>query len=361
MVLRQRPGRSLEEDRSKSDLLEKIISLNIIDKVVPVVSNSFRIEQIFRDENKPSSLIHEVSEYDDEGQTIEEQLTKEWAGEIHYPMGDVHNLARVAQYYQVKIQDSDMAKREYVRFLKTYLLDINAEDHKYKDVARNLRAETWAHSFSEIVRELGYPRFSDGIEDPLTLLAKMPFPVYITTSHYDFLERALIREGQKKPRTEVIQWEDRKNDEPNISHPEPTVTEPVVYHLFGMENDPRSSLVLSEDDYMKFLVTVVSDTDTQNPIVPNRLKRYLASHHLLLLGYHLKDWDFRVLFRFILNYRIAKSGKKGIFIQLMPKKGDRNLVEYLQDYFDIERFEISWKSSERFIQELWDAWKGQQS
>jgi hypothetical protein len=119
--------------------------------------------------------------------------------------------------------------------------------------------------------------------------------------------------------------------------------------------------VISEDDYMKFLVSVVSDTDTQNPIVPHRLKRVLASSHLLLLGYHLKDWDFRVLFRFILNYRIAKSGKKGIFLQLLPKRGDQNLLDYLKHYFDIERFEISWKSSERFIQELWNTWKGQQS
>jgi hypothetical protein len=361
MVLRQRPGRTTDDDdKSRSDLLEKIVSLNIIDKVVPVISNSFRIEQIFRDDNQPSNLINEVEDYDYEGLTIEQQLTGEWSKEIRYPMGDPHNLARVAQYYQVKSEDSDMAKREYVEFLKNYLLDMNSEEPKYQDIVRNMRSESWAHSFPEIARELGYPRLPEGAEDPLNLLAKMPFPIYITTSYYDFLERALIKEGGKKPRTEVIAWEDRKHDEPNVTYPEPTITEPVVYHLFGMENDPRASLVLSEDDYMKFLVTVVSDTDTQNPIVPSRLRRVLAASHLLMLGYHLKEWDFRVLFRFILNYRIAKSGKKGIFIQLMPKRGDQNLLDYLKDYFEIERFEISWKSSERFIQELWEIWKGQQ-
>jgi hypothetical protein len=197
------------------------------------------------------------------------------------------------------------------------------------------------------------------MDDPLALLAKLPFPIYITTSYYDFLERALIKEGNKSPRTQVIQWGDRKFTESRETYTEPTVGQPVVYHLFGLESDPPS-LVMSEDDYMKFLVSVVADTDTLNPVVPLRLKHALAQSHLLLLGYRLKDWDFRVLFRFILNYRIAKSGKKGIFIQIKPKRGDQNLLDYLQQYFNVERFDIEWKSPERFIQSLWTAWKGQQ-
>jgi hypothetical protein len=358
MVLKQRPERSGNEDTARANLLNKIISLNV-EKIVPIISNSFRIEQIFCDEGRLTDFFSENPEYDDENLTIDEQLTRVWANDIRYPMSDNHNLARVAQYYQVRNEDSDMAKKEYLEFIKSYLLDISSEDEKYKNVVENLRSEIRSLSFSEIVRELKYPRLPVGMDDPLTLLAKLPFPIYITTSYYDFLERALIKEGNKSPRTQVIPWGDKKFTEARETYPEPTVGQPVVYHLFGLESDP-ASLVMSEDDYMKFLVSVVADTDTLNPVVPLRLKHALAQSHLLLLGYRLKDWDFRVLFRFILNYRIAKSGKKGIFIQIKPKRGDQNLLDYLQQYFNVERFEIEWKSSELFIQNLWRAWKGQQ-
>jgi hypothetical protein len=358
MVLKQRPERPTDEDTAKTNLLDKIISLNI-EKIVPIISNSFRIEQVFCDERRMADFFAETTEYDDESLTIDEQLTMVWAKDIRYPMTDHHNLARVTQYYQVQNEDNDMAKKEYLEFLKSYLLDISSEDENYKDVVHNLRSEIRTLSFSEIVRELRYPRFSSGMEDPLTLLAKLPFPIYITTSYYDFLERALIKEANKTPRTQVIQWGDRKFVEERETYPEPTVGQPVVYHLFGLESDP-GSLVMSEDDYMKFLVSVVSDSGTLNPIVPLRLKQALVQSHLLLLGYRLKDWDFRVLFRFILNFRVAKSGKKGIFIQIKPKRGDQNLLDYLRQYFNIERFEIEWKSPERFIQDLWKAWKGQQ-
>jgi hypothetical protein len=139
----------------------------------------------------------------------------------------------------------------------------------------------------------------------------------------------------------------------------PTVMNPAVYHLFGLENYP-GSLVLSEDDYLKFLVSVVSDIDTQNPIVPTRLRRALASSHLLLMGYYLRDWDFRVLFRFILNYRQSELAKQGIYIQLKPKSEDPHLLDYLKHYFNMKKFDIEWKSSDEFVQILWEVWKGQQ-
>jgi SIR2-like protein len=358
MVLKQRPERPAAEDSARADLLNRIISLNV-EKIVPIIGNSFRIDQIFCDEKRLSDFFTETPDFDEEGPTIEEQLTEVWAREIRYPMLDVRNLARVAQFYQVQNEDSDLAKKEYLQFLKSYLLDMSSGDKADTETVENLRSELRSLSFSDIVRDLKYPRFPPETEDPLNLLAKLPFPVYITTSHYDFLERALIKEGRKRPRTEVVRWGDRKYVGPEETHPEPTVGEPVVYHLFGLESDP-GSLVISEDDYLKFLVSVVSDTNTLNPVVPLRLQHALAQSHLLLLGYRLKDWDFRVLFRFILSFRMSKSAKKGIFIQIKPKRGDQHLLDYLKHYFNVERFEIEWKSSERFIQDLWRVWKGHQ-
>jgi hypothetical protein len=220
-------------------------------------------------------------------------------------------------------------------------------------------------SFSEIVRGLDSPQFPEGTDDPLLTLARIPFPVYITTNPHDFLERALSYVN-REPRTQVIFWEPGREYDDAITakhYPDPsfnpTATNPAVYHLFGLENYP-GSLVQSEDDYMKFLVSVVTDTDTQKPVVPHRLRRALASSHLLLMGYHLRDWDFRVLFRFILNYRHSEVAKQGICIQLKPKKENQQILKYLRRYFNMKQFEIEWKSSKEFVQELWHVWKDHQ-
>jgi len=347
----------------KSVVLQRIVSLKNIGRIVPVISNSFRIEEVFRNEKKITDQIAKSSQYDDEDFSIDEQLTKIWAKNINYPMADSHNLARVAQYHQVEHDGSDVAKEQYLEFLNSYLLDINADEQGYEDVVRELRKEAGVRPFSEIVRMLDYPRFSDGTEDPLSLLAKLPFPIYITTSYHDFLERALVAEN-KEPRTQVIFWEEgREYDDATDHYPDPTFVptpqNPAVYHIFGLENYP-GSLVLSEDDYLRFLVSVVTDTDTQKPIVPPKLRQTLASSHLLLLGYHLRDWEFRVLFRFILNFRKGENARQGIFIQVKPEKSDQHLIEYLQHYFKRQKFEIEWKSTEDFVQKLWNVFKGQQ-
>ena len=359
--------RSSNSDMLKSETLHKIISFRNINNVVPIVSNSFRIQQIFRDEKSLTDFIPKMPEYAEEDFTISEQLTRIWAEQIHYPMTDNYKLWRVAQYHQVEQDGSDTAKEDYLEFLKKLLLDVNEKKVGYEEVIRGYKKDVRMRSFSEIVKDLDSPRLPDGA-DPLAMLAELPFPVYITTSHYDFLERAIedTSNGSRKPRTQVIFWEpgreyddaiEAKHDpDPNFN---PSSKEPAVYHLFGLEDYP-GSLVLSEDDYMKFLISVVSDTDTQKPVIPHRLRRALASSHLLLMGYHLRDWDFRVLFRFILNYRKSELAKQGIVIQLRPKKEDEKLLEYLKHYFNMKNFEIEWKSSEEFVQELWELWKGQQ-
>jgi len=115
--------------------------------------------------------------------------------------------------------------------------------------------------------------------------------------------------------------------------------------------------VLSEDDYMKFLISVVSDTDSQKPIVPPKLTSVLSASHLFLMGYHLRDWDFRVLFQLILKYRHENQAKKGIYIQVRPKKQNQEMVEYLKNYFGMQKFEVEWNRSEDFVQVLWKVWK----
>jgi len=322
--------------------------------VIPIISNSFRIEQIFGEGSEGT-----VSE---EGWTIDEQLTAEWASLIEYPMLDKQNLARVAQYYLVEQKDNPHARTKYLEFLKSFLLTIANDDADYADLASRLKTQIQEQHFSEIVQQLDYPRFPAGVDDPLRILSKLPLPIYITTSQSDFLERALEAEG-KKPRTQICFWSGPISNaapEHQTDHEfTPTITNPLVYHLFGLEEYPQT-LVLSEDDYMNFLMAMVEDTNTLNPIVPLNLRRALGVSHLILLGYRLEDWDFRVLFRFLLKFRRDDFSPRGMVIQLQQDEKRiekvKEALEYLGKYFDRRKFDVEWNNASTFIQKLWNEW-----
>lgn len=333
--------------------------------VIPIISNSFRINQIFRDEQALVRLISEEPGFNDEDLTIDEQLTREWANAIGYPSSDDHNLARVAKFLVTEeMEDSELAKAKYLMFLSNMLL-IFAEENQagYGDLISALKKDIHNRTFSDITRHLDYPRFPEGMDDPLRTLAKLPLPIYITTSYFDFLERALESEG-KQPQTQVIFWSGHEfNEKPeHIADPrfEPTVSNPVVYHLYGLEDYPRT-LVLSEDDYWSFLITVTDDPNTQNPVVPYRLRSHIKESRLLLLGYQVGDWDYRILQQFLQKYRIDGYSPRGTLIQLKPggkQLGDmQKSVSYLTQYFGQKRLDVEWTSYEEFIRKLWNEWE----
>jgi len=343
-----------KEGTSKSDPREDLMRRINQGIVIPIISNSLRIEQVFGGGNEEAG--------DENGQSIYEQLTAEWANLIGYPLEDKHNLARVAQYHLVEQRDDPHARTNYLNFLKDLLVTMVQDDKDYVEVANNLKGQVQDRQFSDIVRELDYPRFASNAEDPLKLLARLPLPIYLTTSQNTFLEHTLLAEG-KHPRTQICFWSGpivsasaEHRTDPDFT---PSVAQPLVFHLFGLEDYPQT-LVLSEDDYINFLVSMVEDTNTLNPVVPLVLRRALSESHLLLLGYRLQDWDFRVLFRFILKFRKEDFSPRGMAIQLKPGgESNENLaksIEYLKQYFDRKKFDIEWDTAESFIQKLWNDW-----
>ena len=306
--------------------------------------------------------MEELPQFYDEVRTVHQQLTKLWAQKIGYPMSDDHNLARVAQYRQVESGDPDLAKIEYIKFLNDRLLKLCDNEDGYKDKVMQLKLQTQRQFFSDTVEQLDYPRqFSNGKEDPLLLLARLPIKIYITTSYFNFLERALEAEG-KTPRTQICFLSGGKSSvkreylpDPNY---DPTPTNPAVYHFFGLE-DYKDTLVLSEDDHMNFLMNAVEEINSQD-IYPTPLRLALPDSRFILLGYNLRDWDFRTIFGFILKIRKQIMAKPSIAIQLKPTLGKKDYeaksLEYLEHYFKGHKFRVKWTSTEDFIYELWDLW-----
>lgn len=337
-------------------------------KVIPIISNSFRIEQIFREEPGQGEAPPENKGPDEF--TIFEELTAAWAQKIRYPMHDKHNLARVAQYFLVEEKDDPNARTKYLEFLKSLLLGLAAEDKNYRAAVERLRSQIQTRSFSDIASELDYPRISEE-KDALRILAKLPIKTFITTSQSDFLERALLS-ADKQPVTQICFWfgddntltlADKHKVRPDY---DPDKDHPLVYHLYGLE-DYAQSLVMSEDDYVTFLVnTMEGDTNNLNPIVPLSLRRAIGESQLILLGYRLRDWEFRALFRFLVKWRKDDFSPRGMVIQLREEEKNIEDVEkalkHLGNYFDRKKFDIEWNNAESFIQKLyaeWNDWNAQ--
>lgn len=343
-------------------------------EIVPIVSNSFRLEAIFHTDE---TLLNEIKateppRFYDQVLTIDQQLTRKWAQEVvHYPMSDGHNLARVAQYLQVVKSSSDFAKRDYLKFLNDHLLRLNQNRKGYEAAVSQFQKPGPRLSFSKVVKELDLPIYPEG-KDPIRLLAKLPLPIYITTSYFHFIEEALKQEPPKTPSTQYWSWSSGETTiklegspdpgnptpvSPREYHPEPM--KPVVYHLFGIEDLPRS-LVLSEDDYMNFLMNSSEGLNSYE-VFPEPLREALSQKRLLLLGYDLRDWDFRALFRLITKFR-NRALNPSIAIQLMPnlqnKEFEKQALHYLEKYFEDYEFDIIWIDTEQFIYELLECWNG---
>lgn len=289
-------------------------------------------------------------------------VVRDWADQLGYPLADRHNLTRVAQYASLVCCDALSAKEEYLDFLKQRLLD-GARKGSMPDQGAfldTLEDELPDLSFSEVAARLGYPPYENELENPLRILAELPLPIYVTTNFATFMEDALRIAG-KAPRTEICYWQvGAEGDGLSVFETDPTyqpsVEEPLVYHVHGLDANP-TSLVLTEDDYLDFLVRVSRDPE----VIPRRVTLALSDSSLLLLGYQLQDWDFRVIFRGLITTQRSSRRLLSLSIQLMPvPDGVTNLSDaqrFLDSYFDKANFEIYWGDVQSFIRELWAHWE----
>ncbi len=332
---------------------------------VPIISNSVRDEAIFGDDDPAEDEA-------DNPYTVHEELVMEWAGRLEYPLAEKHRLARVAQYNYVLRENIPQAKTDYLDFIKGYLLDIAEDDDEVAGSVPGLREQSLKLCLADIAHdELEYPYFEREEDDPLRLLARLPLPIYVTTSYYSFLEKIIKEEGRKVVHSHICPWSGnipaKYLPDPNFK---PTPEEPVVYHLFGLDDIP-TSLVLSEDDHLDFLVKVAQDintvvkvapgVDTCPRLIPLYLRTALAESALMLLGYRLQGWDFRVLFRGIINAGEARLRPPSLAIQLEPdqQKGveDKSQARaYLEKYFK-PPFQIEWNNTPNAVNKLWEVWQ----
>jgi hypothetical protein len=279
------------------------------------------------------------------------EIAQRWAEKCHFPMApsDREDLPNVAQYRAID-QDSQLARSELSDYLSNQIRD------RYPSAPPDA-------ALDQLLEYVGSQRRKDDPAEPHRVLARLSFPIYITTNPDTLLESALLEEG-KHPQSEICRWngdlealpsiyDKRRGDKGPAYRADPN--RPLVYHLFGRLSVPES-LVLTEDDYFDYLIGVTRNED----LIPEQIKGALVNTALLFLGFQMDDWDFRVLFRSLMG---QEGGKRRIryshvAVQIDPEQGrvlePEGARRYLDKYFAGAHISIYWGNAEDFVKELND-------
>ena len=254
------------------------------------------------------------------------ELGSRWAAQYDYPFVDREDLAKVMQYAAVMEGDSVYLKEKVCEYLRS----VNPPD-------------------------FGSPT------EPHSLLARFPIPVFITTNYDDFLIKALGLAG-KNPNAAICSWFGTGDSDREFTETtpvlDPTPEMPLIYHLHGRMQTPRS-LVLTESDYLEFLVRITTSRDDEAlRLIPSSILSALTDNPLLFVGYSLQDWTFRVLFHGLLRAIPSTHRRRNVSVQLLPpvhndkeevrERARRYLARYLEDW----RISIFWGSTAEFCHEL---------
>jgi hypothetical protein len=290
------------------------------------------------------------------------EIARAWAGTFRFPMAehDCDDLPQVAQYVSTN-QGSALLRDELGAYLRGELV------RRYPDVVPK---DLGSGSLPDMLRAAWEHRRHDRPDDPFSVLARLPFKMYVTTHPTTLLEDALTAEGRwddEHPRAVAFcEWNEDVDWPPSIyaSEPdyEPSRDRPLVVYLFGNMETPHpgdaDSLVLTENDYFNYLIGVSRNADALHPNV----RSALVDNALLFLGFRLEEWDFRVLFRTIVAQQGGRRSDKYTHVaaQIDPEEGQIRDPErarrYLEEYFGSDRVTIFWGSVDDFAARLSEAW-----
>ena len=108
--------------------------------------------------------------------------------------------------------------------------------------------------------------------------------------------------------------------------------------------------MLTEDDYLDFLVFYYS----RENFLPPQIKEAITKNSLLFIGYSLKDWNFRILFRVFKSTLEKSLTRSHVSVQLIPDGLDSSYTLYLEKYFNKIDVKVYWGTAKNFAKELGD-------
>jgi hypothetical protein len=257
---------------------------------------------------------------------LAKDISQKWASEFQYPFEDKSDLGRVAQFLAIK--RNEVFPKSQIR---------------------------------RLLEQSEQPDFSEPGE-PHSILAELNLPIYITTNYDNFMSEALRYHHRNDVKVEFCRWNKFTRDPKFVKKPvfesgyEPTPASPLVYHLHGFTKVVQS-MVLTESDYLDFLI----DMSRGDIELPDPITRALASTSLLFMGYSLADWNFRVLFRGLINLAEGNANFPSVAVQLPqnvphPEDALEYLRQYLEKIHDV-KVNVYWGDAKEFAKELRMRWK----
>lgn len=171
-------------------------------------------------------------------------------------------------------------------------------------------------------RKLYEEIFRDAVPTPLhRLIAELPFHLIINTGGDQMMMKALKDTG--KYRSAVAHYNYLDNEKNQHPVPVPTVSNPLIFNLFGDFSD-HNSLVITEAHRLEFIEKFISN----EPRVPDGLMKHLdKSKKYIFLGFDWEGWHWKMLLQklpFIRNSYAPAS------------PANRFIREFFKEYFQVE-------------------------
>lgn len=130
----------------------------------------------------------------------------------------------------------------------------------------------------------------------LEKLSRLPFKLVITTNYDRLMERAL--QGKNCKVVSGFSPEQKKPTSKDFTEVLTDKNGVILYKIHGTFDErkdeatgfvqDKSSIVISEDDYIQFLTAIGE--------IPNTITSLIKTSTLLFLGYSLEDWDIRTIY-----------------------------------------------------------------
>lgn len=174
----------------------------------------------------------------------------------------------------------------------------------------------------------------------LKTVAKLPFRLIVSTNYDHLLERALD-ENARAFETIIQPLEGFDSTPATTTRFENLeVYEHVllykIHGTFETKEPGPPPLLITEDDYIQFLTVVSID----NVGVPKLITKNLVPNTLLFLGYGLEDWDFRTIYKGLIEPLPKHQSRKSFAIQKDPSTfwvdfwKNKGVIIYNVDLYD---------------------------
>jgi SIR2-like domain len=242
------------------------------------------------------------------------ELARQLAAEVSYPGADPGDFLRVCQFYE---GEKDPYTLRQSIFQKINLADIRPGNLHKK-------------------------------------LAALPVQYVLTTNFDNLMERA-FRLSDKDPVTSV--YDIRKEA---IALPKPSIERPLVYKLHGttgVAEEDIMSMLCTEDDAIEFTARLVLG----DPRLPEAIKHLFTTYHsFLFIGYGLRDWNIRSMFRALRGRSSGKDFLRSFAVQPAPvSPANREWASTVRYYDRKENVKVIEMTASAFIDVLYDYYQTQ--